>query len=65
MKTFGWDTVFVLSTDRVNAMLSANADKTVLQFDTGLPNMPSWKAIGSFAPWQITDGGSNEIIHLS
>lgn len=64
MKTFGWDTVFVVTADRINALLQANSDKTVLTFDTTLPNLPNMKATGSFLPWQITNGGSNEIIHL-
>lgn len=64
MKTLGWDTVFVIKSDRVNEMLIANADKTVLQFDAGLPNLPMWKAGGRFAPWQLAEGGSNDIVHL-
>jgi len=64
MITQGWDTVFVISADRVNEMLIANADKTVLQFGTSLPNMPAWTATGRFAPWQLAEGGSNDIVHL-
>lgn len=64
MKTFGWDTAFILSTDRLNAMLEKNRDKTTLQFDTSLPGLPASKAKGRYAPWQMTDGGSNEIVHI-
>lgn len=64
MKTFGWDTAFIISTDRLNAMLEKNSDKTVLQFDAALPGLPASKAKGRYAPWQMTDGGSNEIVHI-
>lgn len=64
MKTFGWDTVFIVNTDRINTMLAEKGDQTTLLFDTTLPNLPIWQTNGKFASWQITDGGSNEIIHL-
>ena len=64
MKTFGWDTVFVVREDRLNALLVANADQTTLAFSTNLPSGESDSASGKFAPWQIAQGGSNEIIHL-
>lgn len=64
MKTYGWDTVFIVNTDSVNALLERNSDKTVLEFQADLPGLPDAVAKGKYAPWQITDGGSNEIIHL-
>ncbi len=65
MKTYGWDTVFVISADRVNQMLSDHAGTTVLDFATTLPNMPDAPASGTFAPWQLVDGGSNDIVHIA
>ncbi|ALE05666.1 hypothetical protein AL755_09535 [Arthrobacter sp. ERGS1:01] len=64
MKTFGWDTVFAIKTDQVNTMLAANSEKTVLDFTVPLPGGGDRTASGRFLAWQITDGGSSEIIHL-
>ncbi|KSV75547.1 hypothetical protein N185_17045 [Sinorhizobium sp. GW3] len=64
MKTFGWDTVFVVNEDRLNALLLANANTVTLTFDVEIPGQVSGRAKGKFAPWQIAEGGSNDIIHL-
>lgn len=64
MKTFGWDTAFIVKAERINALLQAHRDTTVLSFDTSLPNLSNWQAKGIFQPWQLTDGGSQEIVHL-
>lgn len=64
MNTYGWDTVFVVNTTRINALLESQRDRTTLSFDTTLPDRPDSPLRGSFAPWKIASGGSNDIIHL-
>lgn len=64
MKLEGWDTVFLIREDRLNTLLQKNAEELVLDFAVTLPDGSEATASGQFAPWQIAQGGSNEIIHL-
>lgn len=64
MKTFGWDTVFVVNEDRLNTLLLMNSGEVTLSFDVAIPGSTPGRATGKFAPWQIAEGGSNDIIHL-
>ncbi|MEN8130145.1 MAG: TULIP family P47-like protein [Pseudomonadota bacterium] len=64
MKTSGWDTVFVVNEARLNKLLETHADQVTLDFDVEIPGIEGARAIGKFAPWQIAQGGSNDIIHL-
>ncbi|KQS83089.1 MULTISPECIES: TULIP family P47-like protein [unclassified Rhizobium] len=60
MNTFGWDTVFVVGEDRLNTLLRANSGELTLDFAV----QAGGQASGKYAPWQIAQGGSNDIIHL-
>lgn len=60
MNTYGWDTVFIVGEDRLNTLLRANSGELTLNFAV----QAAGQASGRYAPWQIAEGGSNDIIHL-
>ncbi|MBC9914313.1 TULIP family P47-like protein [Chitinophaga varians] len=64
MNTFGWDTVYVVTVDKINASLLANKDKLVLQFDTSNNKELPVSAVGNFSRWEIVEGGSGAILYL-
>lgn len=64
MNTFGWDTVYVLSSDRVNEALLARKDQLILAFDTHSSDGFPLSAKGKFSKWEIVEGGSGQILYL-
>ncbi|NML37720.1 TULIP family P47-like protein [Chitinophaga sp. G-6-1-13] len=64
MNTFGWDTVYVVTADKINASLLTNKDKLVLQFDTSNNKELPVDATGSFSRWEIVEGGSGAILYM-
>lgn len=65
MQTFGWDTVFVINTDRVNAALAAHKNQLLMEFDGSLGAEAGISATGKFNAWEIVQGGSGKILYLN
>nr|WP_295870513.1 TULIP family P47-like protein [uncultured Chitinophaga sp.] len=64
MNTFGWDTVYVVTIDKINASLLSNKEKLILQFDTQKNIELPVRAMGHFSHWEIVQGGSGAILYL-
>jgi Clostridium P-47 protein len=64
METFGWDTVYVVTTDEINTSLASNKDKLIMSFDTEVTSELPLKATGNFTNWEIVAGGSGAILYL-
>jgi hypothetical protein len=65
MQTFGWDTVFVIDTNRVNAALAAHRHQLLMEFDGSLGAEAGVVATGKFNAWEIVQGGSGKILYLN
>jgi len=63
--THGWDTVFLIAAEKVNAALAANSDKLVMDFNADPGTEPPVMAQGKYASWSIVPGGSERWLHLA
>jgi hypothetical protein len=64
--TYGWDTVFAIRIDDVNASIArAKSSPTVFSASTKDPHTQIEVDInGNFGDWEITLGGSGKLIHM-
>ncbi len=64
--TYGWDTVFAIRIDDVNASIArAKSSPTVFSANTKDPHTQFEVDInGNFGDWEITIGGSGKLIHM-
>ena len=65
MQTYGWDTVFVINTSRVNAALAAHKNEMLMEFDGSLGADAAVSAAGKFQAWEVVQGGSGQILYLN
>jgi hypothetical protein len=65
MQTYGWDTVFVINTSRVNAALAAHKNELLMEFDGSLGADEAISAAGKFQAWEVVQGGSGQILYLN
>ena len=64
MNTQGWDTVYIVSLDRINSALERNLASLIQEFDQeGEKGFPV-SAKGAFSKWEVVDGGSGQIVSL-
>ncbi len=65
METFGWDTVYSININRINAVLAENKDKLpqTIDYSTEIEGMLSHIQC-NLAPWEIVKGGSGKLIHF-
>jgi hypothetical protein len=59
METFGWDVVFLCSTNRVNSCLERNMNKLITTF---IYSEGDLEFRGEFGAWKIVLGGSNKLL---
>jgi hypothetical protein len=64
MQTFGWDTVYALGIEKVNAVLASRRDQLILAFDSQAGEGLPVSAQGEFGDWAVVTGGSGSILHL-
>jgi hypothetical protein len=64
MQTFGWDTVFVISNDRVNDALAKNLQSLLPTFAVQLESDPVITASGNFGSWAIVEGGDGKLLFM-
>lgn len=64
MKTFGWDTVYIIGIDKVNSALAANKGHLLMDFDASFSLDQSISARGKFSAWEIVAGGSGKLLYL-
>lgn len=64
MDTHGWDTVFLISSDKINAALARNTSQLLMEFNADPGTEPPVTARGKFASWSIVPGGSERWLHL-
>lgn len=64
--TYGWDTVFAIRIDDVNASIArAKSSPTVFSANTKDPHTQIEVDVnGNFGDWEITIGGSGKLIHM-
>lgn len=60
MDLVGWDLVFAIGIEQVNAALTAQKEKLVRSFDFTAPVAAS----GAFGDWRIVEGGSGDILQM-
>ena len=64
MQTFGWDTVFVIDVNRVNAALAAHGKNLLMEFDASLGEETNVSAAGRFRAWEVVEGGAAKILYI-
>ena len=64
MQTFGWDTVFVIDVNRVNAALAAHGNNLLMEFDASLGEETNVSAAGRFRAWAVVKGGAAKILYI-
>jgi hypothetical protein len=65
--TYGWDTVFAIRIDDVNASIK-NKKTSPKSFSASTTDPQTHNKVdvnGNFSDWQITTGGSGKLIHMS
>lgn len=65
MDTHGWDTVFLIAADKVNAALAANSAQLVMEFNADPGTDPPVLAKGKYSSWKIVPGGSERWLYLA
>lgn len=64
MDTYGWDTVYAISTEKVNIALAENLQQLITTFDQPDAEGFPVSAKGTFSKWEVVEGGSGQIIYL-
>jgi len=64
MDTYGWDTVYAVSTEKVNIALAENLQQLITAFDQPDAEGFPVSAKGTFSKWEVVEGGSGQIIYL-
>ena len=62
MDTFGWDTVYAVSTDQVNASLVASTGAFPTVFTASGTDFEPYSMTGTLGGWSIIPGGSEQLL---
>lgn len=61
MDIFGWDTVYLISMDKVNSVIATSTGELPQMFNFTAEGI---QIQGTFSPWMIVKGGSEKLLHL-
>ena len=65
MNLYGWDTAFAIDLAVANRALALSGESVLGGFTIDDPDGLGVKAVGSFGPWQIAEGGSGQFVTLA
>ena len=64
MDLYGWDTIYAITSTRINEVLLERGDELIIDFDQPMTEELPVSASGKFDRWEIVEGGSGSIVYL-